>query len=207
MPPKGGDSDDRIVKALSRWTWRGIAERYGIAIIATAVALVIRVALASVLSGEASYLFFFPAILIASAFGGWGPGVFATLLGLLLGLFFISDYHTLSNADVVNAVVFTLVGVGAAWRGELLRRSRIAAAASAQDAYAREAHMKSVLDTIPDAMIVIDERGIMQSFSAAAERLFGYKAEEAVGRNVKMLMPSPYWEDHDSYVYRYNVTG
>lgn len=180
MPPKGGDSDDRIVKALSRWTWRGIAERYGIAIIATAVALVIRVALASVLSGEASYLFFFPAILIASAFGGWGPGVFATLLGLLLGLFFISDYHTLSNADVVNAVVFTLVGVGAAWRGELLRRSRIAAAASAQDAYAREAHMKSVLDTIPDAMIVIDERGIMQSFSAAAERLFGYKAEEAV---------------------------
>jgi two-component system sensor kinase FixL len=207
VPPKGGDSDDRIVKALSRWTWRGIAERYGIAIIATAVALVIRVALASVLSGEASYLFFFPAILIASAFGGWGPGVFATLLGLLLGLFFISDYHTLSNADVVNAVVFTLVGVGAAWRGELLRRSRIAAAASAQDAYAREAHMKSVLDTIPDAMIVIDERGIMQSFSAAAERLFGYKAEEAVGRNVKMLMPSPYWEDHDSYVYRYNVTG
>ena len=196
-----------FVKALSRWTWRGIAERYGIAIIATAVALVIRVALASVLSGEASYLFFFPAILIASAFGGWGPGVFATLLGLLLGLFFISDYHTLSNADVVNAVVFTLVGVGAAWRGELLRRSRIAAAASAQDAYAREAHMKSVLDTIPDAMIVIDERGIMQSFSAAAERLFGYKAEEAVGRNVKMLMPSPYWEDHDSYVYRYNVTG
>ena len=50
---------------------RGIIEHYGIAIIAIAVALVLRLALASVLQGEASYLFFFPAILIASAFGGW----------------------------------------------------------------------------------------------------------------------------------------
>src|SRR5271167_1601108 len=113
---------------------RGIIEQYAIALVAIAVALAIRVALASVLSGEASYLFFFPAILIASAFGGWGPGVFATFLGLLLGLFFISDYRSLSDADVVNATVFTLVGVGASWRGELLRRSRLAAAASAHDA-------------------------------------------------------------------------
>ena len=101
----------------------------------------------------------------------------------------------------MNAAVFTLVGVGASWRGELLRRSRIVAEATAQAAFAREAHMKSVLDTIPDAMIVIDDRGIMQSFSAAAERLFG------LGRNIKMLMPSPYREGHDGYLQRYDVTG
>ena len=143
--------------------------------------MVVRVALASVLEGEASYLFFFPAVLIASAFGGWGPGVFATILGLLLGLFFVADYRTLASADIVNAFVFALVGVGASWRGDLLRRSRLAAAASAEDAFAREAHVKSILDTIPDAMIVIDERGTMQSFSAAAERLFGYSAAEVLG--------------------------
>ncbi len=159
------------------------------------------------LAGEASYLFFFPAVLIASAFGGWGPGFFATFLGLLLGLFLVADYRMLSNADVVNAIVFALVGVGASWRGELLRRSRLAAAASAEDAHAREAHLKSILDTIPDAMIVIDERGIMQSFSAAAERLFGYGAAEVMGRNVNILMPSPYREGHDSYMERYAVHG
>lgn len=174
--------------ALSLSVYRGAIEQYSIAIIAIAVALAIRIALASVLRGEASYLFFFPAILIASAYGGWGPGVLATLLGLLLGVFFVTDYRVLSSADVINAVVFTLVGVGASWRGELLRRSRLAAAASAEDAFAREAHVKSILDTVPDGMIVIDDRGNMQSFSAAAERLFGYGAAEVVGKNVKILM-------------------
>ena len=82
-----------------------------------------------------------------------------------------------------------------------------AAAANADEAEARAAHLQSILDSIPDAMIVIDERGIMQSFSAAAERLFGYAGAEALGKNVKMLMPSPYRQDHDSYLNRYLHTG
>ncbi|HEX2942235.1 MAG TPA: PAS domain S-box protein [Rhodopila sp.] len=71
----------------------------------------------------------------------------------------------------------------------------------------REAHLRSVLETVPDAMVVIDAKGIMQSFSATAERLFGYSADEAVGRNVSMLMPSPYREQHDRYLARYFDTG
>src|SRR6266496_586909 len=46
-----------------------------------------------------------------------------------------------------------------------------------------EAHLRSILDTIPDGMVVIDERGIVQSLSAAAERMFGYSADEVSGRN------------------------
>ena len=71
----------------------------------------------------------------------------------------------------------------------------------------REARLQSVLDTVPDAMIVIDVNGIMQSFSATAERLFGYSAQEAIGRNVSILMPSPYREQHDRYLARYLATG
>ena len=56
-------------------------------------------------------------------------------------------------------------------------------------------------------MIVIDERGIMQSFSSAASRLFGYAADEVLGQNIKMLMPSPYRESHDGYLDRYLRTG
>lgn len=76
-----------------------------------------------------------------------------------------------------------------------------------QDLAAREAHLKSILETVPDAMIVINERGIVQSFSVAAERLFGYGPDEVVGKNIKMLMPSPYRENHDGYIDRYLRTG
>ncbi len=72
---------------------------------------------------------------------------------------------------------------------------------------AREAHLRSILDTVPEAMIVIDERGGIVSFSAAAAKLFGYRAEEVIGRNVSMLMPEPYRSEHDDYIGRYLRTG
>jgi two-component system sensor kinase FixL len=71
----------------------------------------------------------------------------------------------------------------------------------------RETHLRSILETIPDAMIVIDSRGIMQFFSNAAERQFGYSSKEAIGQNVSTLMPEPDRTHHDSYLERYRVTG
>jgi two-component system sensor kinase FixL len=71
----------------------------------------------------------------------------------------------------------------------------------------REAVLTSILATVPDALIVIDEKGLIRSFSTTAERLFGLKAAEAIGRNVNILMPSPYREEHDSYLARYLATG
>jgi two-component system, LuxR family, sensor kinase FixL len=70
-----------------------------------------------------------------------------------------------------------------------------------------ELRLRSILDTVPDGIVVIDERGIVQSFSPAAERLFGYTASEVVGHNVNILMPSPYQEGHGSYLDRYMHTG
>ncbi len=71
----------------------------------------------------------------------------------------------------------------------------------------RESHLRSILDTVPDAMIVIDGHGIIQLFSTAAERLFGYSEHEAVGMNVKELMPEPDRSRHDAYIARYRSTG
>ncbi len=70
-----------------------------------------------------------------------------------------------------------------------------------------EALIRSILDTVPDALVVIDERGRIHSFSMAAERLFGWNAPEVIGRNVSLLMPAPYREEHDSYLVRYLATG
>jgi PAS domain S-box-containing protein len=75
------------------------------------------------------------------------------------------------------------------------------------DLAAREAHLRSILDTVPESMIVIDDAGVITSFSAAAEKLFGYSAQEVCGKNVKILMPSPDREAHDGYLSRYLTTG
>ena len=97
-------------------------------------------------------------------------------------------------------------------QGEIVGASKIArditAAKRAQQLLMeREAHLQSVLNTVPDAMVVIDPRGIIQSISATAETLFGYTAGEAIGRNVSMLMPEPYRSGHDGYLARYMTTG
>ncbi len=70
-----------------------------------------------------------------------------------------------------------------------------------------EAKVRAVLETTVDGIITIDEKGCIESFNPAAEMIFGYRAEEVIGRNVKVLMPSPYREEHDGYMDSYYKTG
>jgi PAS domain S-box-containing protein len=70
-----------------------------------------------------------------------------------------------------------------------------------------EAQLQSILNVVPDAIITIDEQGLIASFSPAAEKIFGYTATEIVGHNVKMLMPTPYQQEHDGYLTHYKNTG
>src|SRR6516162_9315875 len=164
-------ADERVAIQQSRPA-RQALRQYGYAVAAVGLAFAIRAALTPILHDRVPFLLFVPAILIAAAAGRFAHGMLATGLGLLLGSFFMSDFPPLSPADIVNMAAFAIVGLAIAWGGEQLHRTRRQAAASTQDALAREAHLKSILDTVPEAMVVIDERGIMRSFSSAAERLF-----------------------------------
>jgi two-component system sensor kinase FixL len=180
---------------------------YLLALSLVACAFALRSMLAPTLGNQALYLFLVPPVLLAGVSGGWGPGMLATISCILIHLYATGEIANLSNVgsplfieEVARAATFTALGVGIAWFGERLRATRMQSAA-------REAHLESILATIPDAMIVIDEDGTIQSFSSAAERLFGHHASEVLGRNIKMLMPSPYRENHDGYLARYLQTG
>jgi two-component system, LuxR family, sensor kinase FixL len=186
---------------------RGRVLRYGVAPTAVALALAARALLAPILHDDTIFLYFVPGVLISAGIGGLGPGLLATGLSLAAAFFVLTGASAVSTTAMANGAAFAVIGISASWVGELLHRSRRRANLMTRDALSREAHLQSILDTVPEAMIVIDERGIMQSFSSAAERLFGYRAAEAIEQNVKTLMPSPYRENHDEYLQRYMSTG
>jgi two-component system, LuxR family, sensor kinase FixL len=194
-------------RPLVRSVLQADATIYAVSLALVAIAFVLRSLLAPTFGGQALYLFLLPPVLVASVLGGMGPGLLTTAVSLIFHLYVTGEFSGLVHmdsplfaAELWRAAPFTGLGVAIAWFGELLRRTR-------RKAVSREAHLQSILDTVPEAMIVIDERGAIQSFSSAAERLFGYGAEEVLGQNIKMMMPSPYRENHDSYLERYLRTG
>ena len=67
--------------------------------------------------------------------------------------------------------------------------------------------LRAILDTAADAIITIEESGVVESVNPAAERMFGFARDELVGRNVSVLMPSPYREEHDRHIANYLRTG
>ena len=109
----------------------------------------------------------------------------------------------LFNCCVISgicAAIFLSVGFGMAVGGGWFHAARRREAAVND-------HLRSILDTVPDGVVVIDRDGLMTSFSPAAERMFGWTADEVLGKNVSLLMPEPYRSAHDDYLDRYKATG
>lgn len=165
--------------------------------------VLIQVALQPVLASQAPFILFIPAILAASIMGGVGPGF------LTFALSFAAEFllDRASGTDWLQLSICALVSLAIVWMGEMMHRARRTMETTERALRAREAHLRSILDTVPDATVVIDSKGIITSFSSAAVRQFGYSEGEAIGKNVHLLMPEPYHREHDGYLNRYLTTG
>lgn len=190
-----------------------LLHRCGVALASVALSASAWFALGLVFNSPALRLVFVPAVLASSAAGGLVPGLLATCLSVLI-VATIDQSLAPDQRDPVSIAIFAFVSLGLCYWGNQLYRNRSSTArvteeliATTEDLRAREAHVNSILQTVPDAMIVINEQGSIHSFSSAAERLFGYSADEVIGTNVKRLMPNPYRAQHDSYLGRYLATG
>lgn len=181
-------------------------EAYFFAISVVFFAFLIRILLHGLLAESATFILFVPAILLAAITGGAGPGLLSVGLALI-GAFYVGGLKLQGNTGVGALLVFTLVGMALVVMGELLHRAWRVLDDTKHRLVEREAHLKSILDTVLDASVVIERDGTIVSFNTAAVRQFGYLEEEVRGQNVRILMPEPYRSGHDGYIRRYLTTG
>ena len=172
-----------------------------------------------------SWAVVYPALIVATWYGGLGPGLLALGLGFLAAVYLgtgrgsslLAASSLGREALFLHLLVATIIvllcaslrrelGRTARGRSELQQvqqqlQDRVAKLADA------EQRVRAIVDHVIDGIITIDERAIVETFNPAAERIFGYRAEEVIGHNVRMLMPEPYHGQHDSYVANYLGTG
>ena len=107
-----------------------------------------------------------------------------------------------AKADALEAKTQTLSTVNLKLEREITERQYIQTVLQKT-----EAHTSAILQAAADAIVTIDDQGSITTFNRAAEEMFGYSASDIVGRNVSLLAPSPYREEHDNYLQRYLRTG
>ncbi|WP_048649298.1 two-component system sensor histidine kinase NtrB [Nitratireductor soli] len=198
-------SDDDMARPVMRLADDSAVPGYAVAIAGSAAIVVARLWIGAPFSDV--WLLFLAALtaLYAAILGGRAAGLLAVgltaLAMVLIGLVATLPF-ALPAFTALVAFTILLAHVGAAYH-----KARDASGLVRQQLAARDAHLRSILDTVPDATVVIDTNGAMVSFNRAAIRQFGYAEEEVLGRNVSMLMPEPYRTQHDGYIERYQRTG
>jgi two-component system, LuxR family, sensor kinase FixL len=172
----------------------------------TALATLAAHLLSGSLFSHSIYLFCLPALLVCAGLGGFPSAMTATVI-LAAGAYVADGYTGLPPAERVGRVVlFLLLGAAVAYAGARLRQAHEASRARLHRLEEHDAILRATLDAVPDASVVIDEEGIVVTFSHAAEQLFGWAAGDICGRNVEQLMPKSHATAHDGYVQRYLQT-
>jgi len=197
-------------------TRRPFLFRYGIAPVIVTLAAMVQWTL---LGTDFPFVMLLAAVVIVAWFEGLGPGLLATALSTLLADYIFIEptfsFHIGSPRAALGLTLFVFLGTAISllseWRlqTEQARRQAEEQTLLKMEESLQESRRRlhAVVETAVDAIVIIDERGIIDSVNPAGERMFGYPAAEMIGHNVQMLMPSPYREEHDGYLARYLRTG
>lgn len=183
-----------------------------------AIALCVRVGLAPVDVGL-QYVAFFPAVTLAAVVGGLWPGLFATVLGLIVVTFiFTAPYYSFSTESLRNSLggnlLFLFDGVIVCSVIEAMHRYRAKYASELIDAklakqvlHNQQVRMNTLIDSAMDAIVSTDENQIIILFNHGAEQVFGYRADEVIGKPLEMLIPVRYRGGHGKHVDEFGKTG
>jgi len=136
----------------------------------------------------------------------WLPWRYAPMVLAAVGtvLIVVGYLFSATHFDTLALVLNVSFEAAVLWVTAFLVLRYRASSRSLED---REQRLRALVSTAVDGVMIIDAGGTVQEYNPACEQLFGYREDEVVGRNVKMLMPPPYREEHDEYLLRYRATG
>ncbi|WP_420239680.1 PAS domain S-box protein [Telmatobacter bradus] len=189
---------ERACQRGDRWTILNFGSgsqrafvRYGVALLLALAAQLCRVFLHH--PDSVPFTTYYPFIVLAAWYGGLGPGVLCTVLcALETDYFSLHPFgsFTITNPDyMLGIVLFMLTGMSASVLFEQLRRARNAERKLRQKEERLHAHLQAIVDFSDDAMVMRTSDGTITSWNRAAELMFGYTAQEAIGRSFFMLVP------------------
>jgi len=163
---------------------------YGIAVAAIAVTLLARWLLQPVLRNNIPYLLFVLPVSLSAWYGGFRPGLFATVLSAVVAeFFFVAPYLSvkIDGVDAIQFIMFLFVGGLISWLSE--KRLIEARAAKKSDDLLHETgqHLEALVEASPLAIMVVNDKAQVQLWNPAAERLFGWLSEEVIGRQLPII--------------------
>jgi PAS domain S-box-containing protein len=168
---------------------------YGFALLAFLSCTLLRLALDPWLGTSVPFLLFIPAIIVAAGYGGFGPGLFVTILSAATAFVrYVEPIGELSMkqpADLVRLALFVGSGLLIARLSETLRRAET-----------DRSQLASIVESSDDAIIGKDLNGVITSWNGGAEQLFGYPASEAIGRSITLIIPAERRSEEDEVLRR-----
>jgi PAS domain S-box-containing protein len=169
------------------------ARAYGFALLAFLIAVLLRLGIDPWLGKSVPYLLFFPAIIVAARYGGFGPGVLVTALSAATAVFRylepLRQFSIEQPSDVLSLALFLAIGTLIASLSDTLRRAE-----------ADQWHLAAIVQSSVDAVVSKDLNAVITSWNRGAERLFGYSAAEAVGRPITIIIPPDRWTEEDDLI-------
>ncbi len=181
---------------------RLLLSRYSVAVLATLAAFLLRCLLAPLLGEDAPLLVFIMPVMVSAWYGGLKPGLFATVLSVLIGsYFFIRPFFSLNITavgEVVRISIFLVEGALISWLSEGLKKAKQRTEAIASSLKESEEQYRLLVEGVEDyAIFMLDPNGHITTWNVGGERIKGYKAAEILGRHYSVLFRAEDVERHN----------